>query len=139
MPDSHTQLGRNIALLIDADNASHNDLESVLTILGDLGTVSSVQAREFADGILRLQVTVSQPLTAADFASWSGSRALQARLTASRLRPRPSDGFAGWSLVWAIRAFVSRATGFNGAIAAAPAIISAGVSDQPCSVLVPLR
>jgi hypothetical protein len=45
--------------------------------LGDLGTVSSVQAREFADGILRLQVTVSQPLTAADFASWSGSRALQ--------------------------------------------------------------
>lgn len=40
MPDSQTPLGRNIALLIDADNASHNDLETVLTILGDLGTVN---------------------------------------------------------------------------------------------------
>jgi uncharacterized protein (TIGR00288 family) len=40
MPNSNTPLGRNIALLIDADNASHNDLETVLTILGDLGTVN---------------------------------------------------------------------------------------------------
>ena len=31
---------RNIALLIDADNASPNDLESALTILGDLGNVN---------------------------------------------------------------------------------------------------
>lgn len=40
MPAAPVTLGRNIALLIDADNASHNDLESVLTILGDLGTVN---------------------------------------------------------------------------------------------------
>ena len=31
---------RNIALLIDADNASPRDLETALTILGDLGTVN---------------------------------------------------------------------------------------------------
>ncbi len=31
---------RNIALLIDADNASPGDLEAALTILGDLGTVN---------------------------------------------------------------------------------------------------
>ncbi len=31
---------RNIALLIDADNASPNDLDAALTILGDLGTVN---------------------------------------------------------------------------------------------------
>lgn len=45
--------------------------------LGDLESVGSVQAREFADGILRLQVAVSQPLTADDFAAWSGTRSLQ--------------------------------------------------------------
>ena len=38
MPE--TQRNRNIALLIDADNASPADLESALTILGDLGTVN---------------------------------------------------------------------------------------------------
>jgi len=32
--------GRNIALLIDADNASPNDLDAALTILGDLGAVN---------------------------------------------------------------------------------------------------
>ncbi|WP_067739094.1 NYN domain-containing protein [Novosphingobium naphthalenivorans] len=32
--------GRNIALLIDADNASPSTLETALTILGDLGTVN---------------------------------------------------------------------------------------------------
>ena len=31
---------RNIALLIDADNASPRDLETALTILGDLGSVN---------------------------------------------------------------------------------------------------
>jgi hypothetical protein len=38
MPDNRD--GRNIALLIDADNASPRDLETALTILGDLGTVN---------------------------------------------------------------------------------------------------
>ncbi|GGC20528.1 hypothetical protein GCM10011371_05240 [Novosphingobium marinum] len=37
---STTTEGRNIALLIDADNASPRDLETALTILGDLGTVN---------------------------------------------------------------------------------------------------
>jgi uncharacterized protein (TIGR00288 family) len=36
MPDKH----RNIALLIDADNASPANLDAALTILGDLGTVN---------------------------------------------------------------------------------------------------
>jgi uncharacterized protein (TIGR00288 family) len=36
----HTSDTRNIALLIDADNASPRDLETALTILGDLGTVN---------------------------------------------------------------------------------------------------
>ncbi len=38
MPD--TKQNRNIALLIDADNASPRDLETALTILGDIGTVN---------------------------------------------------------------------------------------------------
>lgn len=37
---SDTSQNRNIALLIDADNASPRDLETALTILGDLGTVN---------------------------------------------------------------------------------------------------
>lgn len=37
---SDTSQHRNIALLIDADNASPRDLETALTILGDLGTVN---------------------------------------------------------------------------------------------------
>lgn len=40
MPDSDSTKGHNIALLIDADNASPADLEAALTILGDLGTVN---------------------------------------------------------------------------------------------------
>ena len=35
-----TSESRNIALLIDADNASPRDLETALTILGDLGSVN---------------------------------------------------------------------------------------------------
>ena len=37
---AETSESRNIALLIDADNASPRDLETALTILGDLGTVN---------------------------------------------------------------------------------------------------
>jgi len=40
MSDSDNIHGRNIALLIDADNASPGDLDTALTILGDLGTVN---------------------------------------------------------------------------------------------------
>lgn len=34
------QPNRNVALLIDADNASHNDLDPVLTVLAELGNVN---------------------------------------------------------------------------------------------------
>ena len=40
MPTTDGPLGRNIALLIDADNARAESLDDVLTILGDLGTVN---------------------------------------------------------------------------------------------------
>jgi len=40
MSNSDSTHGRNIALLIDADNASPGDLDTALTILGDLGTVN---------------------------------------------------------------------------------------------------
>lgn len=40
MADHQSSRSRNIALLIDADNASPSDLENALTILGDLGTVN---------------------------------------------------------------------------------------------------
>ncbi|MBT0668997.1 NYN domain-containing protein [Novosphingobium profundi] len=40
MAQRPTSRTRNIALLIDADNASPSSLESALTILGDLGTVN---------------------------------------------------------------------------------------------------
>lgn len=40
MPTPDTLLARNIALLIDADNARSASLDDVLTILGDLGTVN---------------------------------------------------------------------------------------------------
>ena len=36
----HAGMGRNIALLIDADNASPNSLDPALTILAELGTVN---------------------------------------------------------------------------------------------------
>ena len=40
MPQRRSAQSRNIALLIDADNASPANLESALTILGDLGNVN---------------------------------------------------------------------------------------------------
>jgi len=40
MAERTYQQNRNIALLIDADNASADSLDAVLTILGDLGTVN---------------------------------------------------------------------------------------------------
>ncbi len=40
MANSGSRHSRNIALLIDADNARPGDLDAVLTILGDLGTVN---------------------------------------------------------------------------------------------------
>ncbi|MGO4166879.1 NYN domain-containing protein [Novosphingobium sp. PhB55] len=40
MPEPKPRIGRNIALLIDADNASPANLDAALTILGDLGTVN---------------------------------------------------------------------------------------------------
>ncbi len=40
MPAPENPQGRNIALLIDADNSPANSLDAVLTILGDLGTVN---------------------------------------------------------------------------------------------------
>ncbi len=40
MENSRPRQNRNIALLIDADNASPNDLDAALNILGDLGTVN---------------------------------------------------------------------------------------------------
>ncbi|MCB2080457.1 MAG: NYN domain-containing protein [Novosphingobium sp.] len=40
MAKPESRKNRNIALLIDADNASPNSLEAALTILGDLGTVN---------------------------------------------------------------------------------------------------
>jgi hypothetical protein len=45
--------------------------------LNDVDSVSNVEAREFAEGILRLQVTSTRPLLASDFAKWSGSRAIR--------------------------------------------------------------
>ena len=40
MPNAKPRQNRNIALLIDADNASPATLDAALTILGDLGTVN---------------------------------------------------------------------------------------------------
>lgn len=40
MEASHARQGGNIALLIDADNASPGDLDAALNILGDLGAVN---------------------------------------------------------------------------------------------------
>ena len=40
MPDTATPPARNIALLIDADNASPDSLDPVLTVLAELGTVN---------------------------------------------------------------------------------------------------
>lgn len=38
--------------------------------LGNLDAVSGVEAREFAEGILRMQVTAHRPLTAGDLTGW---------------------------------------------------------------------
>ena len=40
MPEDSSLRGRNVALLIDADNASPDSLDPVLTILAELGTVN---------------------------------------------------------------------------------------------------
>ena len=40
MPNTHERQGQNIALLIDADNASPQHLDAALNILGDLGNVN---------------------------------------------------------------------------------------------------
>jgi len=40
MAEEHNARGRNIALLIDADNASPDSLDPVLTVLAELGTVN---------------------------------------------------------------------------------------------------
>ncbi|RED15565.1 NYN domain-containing protein [Parasphingopyxis lamellibrachiae] len=40
MPDEHSRYSSNIALLIDADNASHQGIDPVLTVLAELGTVN---------------------------------------------------------------------------------------------------
>lgn len=40
MPDNNLTSGKNIALLIDADNASPDSLDPVLTVLAELGTVN---------------------------------------------------------------------------------------------------
>lgn len=40
MPNDHSRHSPNIALLIDADNASHQGIDPVLTVLAELGTVN---------------------------------------------------------------------------------------------------
>src|SRR5437868_15042514 len=40
MPEESSQPIRNVALLIDADNASPDTLDPVLTVLAELGTVN---------------------------------------------------------------------------------------------------
>lgn len=45
--------------------------------LNEVDAVTSVEAREFAEGILRLQVSASRPLRGTDFQSWQGSRPIR--------------------------------------------------------------
>jgi hypothetical protein len=45
--------------------------------ISEVADVSNVEAREFAEGILRLQVTASRALQASDFASWNGPQPLR--------------------------------------------------------------
>jgi hypothetical protein len=42
--------------------------------LGDLEPVVGVEAREFAEGMLRLRVTAARPLREADFTGWEAGR-----------------------------------------------------------------
>ncbi len=44
---------------------------SLQRYLGDLDTVVGVEAREFAEGVLRMQVTARQPLVGVDFTGWT--------------------------------------------------------------------
>lgn len=44
---------------------------SLQRYLGNLDTVAGVEAREFAEGVLRMQVTAHQPLTSGDLSSWT--------------------------------------------------------------------
>ncbi len=43
---------------------------SLQRYLGDLNAVAGVEAREFAEGVLRMQVTANQPFTRHDFSGW---------------------------------------------------------------------
>jgi hypothetical protein len=45
--------------------------------INDVDDVSNVEAREFAEGILRLQVTATRALHASDFATWTGPSPLR--------------------------------------------------------------
>lgn len=56
---------------------------SLQRYLGGLEPVSGIEAREFAEGVLRMQVTARQPLTAGDLAGWSDG----GRVTVLRLQP----------------------------------------------------
>jgi hypothetical protein len=47
---------------------------SLQRFLGELDAVIGVEAREFAEGILRLQVTTSRSLSGKDLAGWSDGR-----------------------------------------------------------------
>jgi len=44
---------------------------SLQRYLGNLDTVAGVEAREFAEGVLRMQITAHQPLTSGDLSSWT--------------------------------------------------------------------
>ncbi|MBA3378180.1 MAG: hypothetical protein H0T93_04795 [Chloroflexia bacterium] len=44
---------------------------SLQRYLGKIDTVAGVEAREFAEGVLRMQVTAHQPLTREDLSGWS--------------------------------------------------------------------
>lgn len=44
---------------------------SLQRYLGNLDTVTGVEAREFAEGVLRMQVTAHQPLAVGDLSSWT--------------------------------------------------------------------
>jgi hypothetical protein len=48
--------------------------------LGDLEPVVGVEAREFAEGMLRLRVTASRPLKESDFAGWEAGRIAARRI-----------------------------------------------------------
>lgn len=58
------------------DVIAHNVNKATIALslqryLGALDTVAGVEAREFAEGILRMQVTAHRPITQADLSGWS--------------------------------------------------------------------